>query len=269
MIRSGLGVALMLTVLALPAQRRREAQTPPPPAPPSATSQQGAPAQRLATQAEALYNLAVKYGDPSIALLALYHRITDKPNDLALRDSLMGLYYALGFYTQALNVINDLKDSKYENLRTLEVEALSFRALNRLKESLEAYEKLYAKAPSLFTQYQIATLQYQLKRVAECALTLQQIQQNPKASEEKVVITLGENQQEEVILLAAAQNIQGVVLLEQKEYAAAKTAFEKALQTAPNFQLAKQNLQVVERQMKQPAVGETPPANTPRPAAGR
>lgn len=268
MIRSGLVVALMLTVLVLPAQRRQE--TPPPPAPPAiATNAPGAPSQRPVTQAEALYNLAAKYGDPSIALLALYQRITEKPSDLALRDSLMGLYYALGFYTQALNVINDLKDSKYENLRTLEVEALSFRALNRPKESLEAYEKLYTKSPSLFTQYQIATLQYQLKRVAECALTLQQIQQNPKAAEEKVIITLGENQQEEVILLAAAQNIQGVVLMEQKEFTAAKAAFEKALQTAPTFQLAKQNLQVVERQLKQPAQGETPPANTPRPVPNR
>jgi tetratricopeptide (TPR) repeat protein len=49
-----------------------------------------------------------------------------------------------------------------------------------------------------------------------------------------------------------AYNVRGVILRLQKEYPKAKEAFEKALQIAPDFLLAKGNLDDMQKEISPP-----------------
>jgi hypothetical protein len=57
----------------------------------------------------------------------------------------------------------------------LEMAAISKQSLGALKESLADYESLYKQKPDLYSLYQIATLQYQLKRYGESVISCDQI----------------------------------------------------------------------------------------------
>jgi tetratricopeptide (TPR) repeat protein len=247
------------------AQRPKAAADTPPAASTSPAPATAAPAPASKpTSAEGevfnqMYRMALRYNDPSVALLSLYHRIAENPQETSLKDSLMGLYFALNQYTQALSVVQDLKASNYENLRTLEVEALSFRALGRPKESLAAYEKLYEKTKQVYHLYQIASIQYQLKRLGECIASLNDVILNPEAAKEKVSIAYSQEQSQQVIIQAAAHNIRGVVYQDQKLFAEARADYEAALKLAPDFVLARNNLEA----LKKAESGTTAPARTP------
>lgn len=235
------------------------ASTSPAPAPAAPAPSNNKPASAEGEVFNQMYRMALRYNDPSVALLSLYHRIAENPQETSLKDSLMGLYFALNQYTQALSVVQDLKANNYENLRTLEVEALSFRALGRPKESLAAYEKLYEKTKQVYHLYQIASVQYQLKRLGECIASLNDVILNPEAAKEKVSIAYSQEQSQQIIIQAAAHNIRGVVYQDQKQFAEARADYEAALKLAPDFVLARNNLEA----LKKAESGTTTPARTP------
>ena len=65
---------------------------------------------------------------------------------------------------------------------------------------------------------------------------------NPKAIEENIYLSYGENRGQEVNLKAACHNLKGVLLKDLKEFDNAKAEFEAAILQNPDFELAKQNL---------------------------
>ena len=119
-----------------------------------------------------------------------------------------------------------------------------------IKDALETYEKLFLQTKSLYHQYQLAVLQYQLKRYGECNTNVEQILKNEKSVSEKVSITVNQKEAQEVSLKAAAYNIRGVMLLEGKREEEAKFNFEEALKLQPDFMLAKNNLAFVSKKDK-------------------
>ncbi|MEO8150128.1 MAG: tetratricopeptide repeat protein [Bacteroidia bacterium] len=194
-----------------------------------------------------IYNRAMLFGDYLVAKNALFGLITKNPDRLDYIDSLARIYFALGAYPQSLLAAKIVLDKTPANLEMLELSAISQDALGNKKEALEAYEKLYPQTKNLNHAYQIAVLQFSLQRYGECNTTTEKILADGEAAKQKISINVDQNSSQQVPLTAAVHNLRGVMLKEMSQPDKAKTEFEAAVKEAPDFTLAKNNLEMMNK----------------------
>jgi tetratricopeptide (TPR) repeat protein len=198
-----------------------------------------------------VYDLAIKNGDFNTAIKAVYYAIARNPENFSYQDSLASLYYVSENYIPAIIVGRKILEQKPDDLKMLEIVASSEIEIGRLKEALEIYEKLQILTGSLSSRYQVAMLQYRLQRYAEGLNSLKALIAIPGAAEEAIRVPAGQQGQVQAVpLKAAALNLQGIIQIEMKEDAAAKESFTKALEVFPQFVMAQNNLQQVNRPKK-------------------
>jgi tetratricopeptide (TPR) repeat protein len=202
-----------------------------------------------------VYRAALKNYDLQAATIALYNMIALKPEKTDLNDSLALLYFASERYAQAYTVGQEIVNANPKRLDMLELVAVSKQNLGMIKESLADYEKLYSEQKALLYLYQMATLQYQLKRFGECVASLDQIINNADAEKQKVNIRM-QNGTQDVPMKAAAYNVKGICAIEMNQEELAKQNFTKALQVFPDFTLAKGNLESLDKK-KDEGAGST------------
>ncbi|HLP20862.1 MAG TPA: hypothetical protein VK174_11205, partial [Chitinophagales bacterium] len=131
-----------------------------------------------------VYKTALKNYDLQAATIALYNMQALKPERTDLNDSLALLYFAGERFAQSYLIGEEIVKADPKRNDMLELVAVSKQNLGLVKEALTDYEKLYAADKSVFYLYQMATLQYQLKRYGECVASLDQIIANPDADKQ-------------------------------------------------------------------------------------
>lgn len=187
---------------------------------------------------------ALQYGDLAVATQAT-HDILALGNEFShYRDSLALLYFQRAAWPQVIAVTSDILTSKPKELGPLELRAVAYQTIGRPKESLTDYEALFALTQSPYHQYEIAALQYTMRRLGECAMTLDALMQNPAIKDLEIRISTNQSQQS-VPMKAACRNMAGVLLMDQGKRDEAKKAIEEALAIFPEFELAKNNLNEV------------------------
>lgn len=187
---------------------------------------------------------AKKYNDGAVARTAIFELIALQPNQKEWKDSLLYVYFAEGNYVSTLLLSEELlKDD--QNPEVLERKAISEQQLGLLKEALTSYEQLFKLKGENFYLYQVATIQYQLKRFGECEMTINALLNDAKTKEQKVTISLGQQGSQEVSMEAALLNIKGVMLKDIGKEEESKKLFTLALEKAPDFVLAKANLEAL------------------------
>lgn len=194
-----------------------------------------------------IFREAVKYTDFPVARAALYNIIALNPGDSAYVDSLFFFYASTRAFPQAVFLGNELIAKNPEDTTVRELLAISKHAMGLMKEALEDYEALFAKTSYPDHLYQIASLQYNLKRVEECNRSIARLLEMPGIEKKTVEIQYGQNQAQDVPIKAAAYNILGVLARDVSQNEAAITAFQKALELFPDFELAKGNLEVMQK----------------------
>ena len=234
-------VIMVLTTMLANAQQKGNSVTPP-----SAKS-----ASKGSSEAEVkIYELALRYGDSEVARNAMYSLMVKHPDSLNYLDTLARLYFSGGNYVQCALTSKDYLSKDSSNLFVREMYAISLSSLNKSKESLEQYELLFANTKSSYHAYQIAVLQYMLKRFGECETTCAIILNDPKAGEQKVAVSADQNNSQQVPLKAAAYNIRGVMFKELNRPEEAMKSFDEALKIFPDFALAKANIEVMKNPKK-------------------
>ncbi|MFN8277518.1 MAG: hypothetical protein U0T84_08550 [Chitinophagales bacterium] len=210
-----------------------------------------------------VYSNALRYYDLPVATTALYNAMAIKPERKDLRDSLALIYFAGERYAQSYTLGEEILKDNPKRTDILELVAVSKQSLGMTKEALADYENLYKAQKQAFYLYQIATLQYQLKRYGECVASLDQIISDPEAKKQTVNIRNANGAGQSVPMVAAACNVKGIVALELNQEASAKELFNKALAEFPDFVLAKGNLlQLEQKQNKATGTGSTAPSGT-------
>lgn len=216
---------------------------------------------------EKVFREALKYGDLLVAKQCLYEMIVLKPTEKNLRDSLAFIYINLGAAKEAILLSREILSSNPDNTNILEVKAIAEQSLGMSKEALADYETLYAKSTNIFHLYQIATLQYELKRIAECNASVDKLLANPDAEKKDINIGTGtRGQQQNVLLKSAALNVKGVLAMDLNELSVAKSCFETALKLSPDFVLAKNNMDFINKKTS-PASDKTGKPQVKNPAA--
>lgn len=193
---------------------------------------------------KSVYDQSVKYSDFVVARSALYNMMILKPERTGLKDTLTYLYYNGNNYVQVIILGKEILETHPQKTDVLELVAVSQQNLGMLKEALENFEKLFAVTKDVYHQYNIASLQYMLKRYGECSESLNAIIASADTNG-VVTITDGKNESQQVPVKAAAFNMRGVIALEINQADVAKQNFEKAIQLFPDFSLAKSNLEKV------------------------
>lgn len=224
-------------------------------------------AQDFDTQMK-VYTSALKYYDLQVATTALYNAMALKPERKDLRDSLALLYFAGERYGQAYTVGEEILKDDPKRKDILEMVAVSKQSLGMVKEALADYEALYtADNKQIFYLYQIATLQYQLKRYGECVTSLDQIIGNEGSVKQTVNIRNSNGSSQAVPMKAAALNVKGIVAMDLSQEANAKEFFNQALQLFPDFALAKGNIAQLAAKDAKGTSGGPAKASTPAPKA--
>lgn len=189
-----------------------------------------------------IYQMALRYNDPSIAKARLYDLIERNPENPRYRELLGNIYFELEQYSSAALVALDLLQINDKSIPALEIAAYSLEQLGALDRALPHFESLHLLSGDLFSLYKTSYLQYSLKKYDEALNSTNMLIKNKKSAEEMLSFPKKDNSSQEVSMQVAALNLKGLIYKEQGNTAEARAAFDEALTVSPDFELAKENL---------------------------
>ena len=207
-----------------------------------------------------IYKMALQNGDLAVAKQSVYELLALQPERTDFKDSLALLYYNMGANAECILVTRDILAAQPEKQNILELKAIAEQNIGMFKEALSDYEKVYAKSKDQYHLYQIAAIQYELKRVVECKMSVEQLIADKEIDKKEISINVARGQQQKVAFKAAAWNMRGVLAMDVKEFDAAKDCFKQAVALSPDFVLAKGNLEFLEKKSVPAAATKTKPA---------
>jgi len=197
-----------------------------------------------------MYHNGMKYGDYRTAIIALNALYAIHPSNIGYLDSLCLLYAQTENYAQCIFTGRELVKYMPDNISIISAMAVSEQQLGRYEEALDLFKKEYAKNSSLYASYQIAVLQYALKKYGEAQASLDRLILDPEAIKTKINFSASSNSTQPIIYRAAAENLMGIIYQELKDYPKANEHFKKALEIQPDFVLAQNNKESLKKLME-------------------
>ena len=213
----------------------------------AAVAQNADSTARVHKQAENLqiYHSAISYNDMSTAAAALVSFL-NAGGSKVYQDSLAIVYYNMNNFNGAYKLANELYAVNNKNTTALTLLADISGRSGEIKTSLEWYEKLCVLSPSPYNHYQLASKQFILERKLECRQSLQKVlADSAEALKQPVSMEVSNGYFEQVPTLAAAYNMMGVLAFNEKKKEEAFALYSKAIAVAPDFVIAKQNLEAL------------------------
>lgn len=189
-----------------------------------------------------VYQLAMKFNDQPVARMALYNLLFYSNNKPAVLDSLALMYYNLNQMPSVALVTKENLKLNPDNQVALEMGAIAFNQLGAKDQALDNYEKLFLKNNDGRTLYQVALMQFELKRFTESGTSADILLKRADVDEVKMRFTKLDKSQQEVSMRAALLNLKGLLAQEGGDIQKAKELFLEALRAAPGFELAQANL---------------------------
>lgn len=209
-----------------------------------------------------IYNQAVIYNDLNTAINALHGYIAID-NDIKFRDTLSMLYFNAKSYVSSLILAEEVYKTDAGNVEAMARAAECYAELGDPKSAVGLYEQVVPKTKSPYHIYKMAVGQYQLKRTLEAETSARAVIADTTSKKLGVIFNSIDGSQQAVPLNAAAANLLGVLKMDAKEFAAAKTDFQQALSFFPDFAGARGNLEICEKNLqgdsKAPAKTSTKP----------
>ena len=196
-----------------------------------------------------VYNQALQYNDVNTAINALQGYIAID-NNTAYKDTLSMLYFSGGSYLSSLILAEEVQKVMPSNVRALARVAECYRNLGDPKKAIDAYEKVVPVLKEPYYFYQLASSQYQLKRIGECEANLQRVIADTNSNKVAVNFSLEDGRVQQVPASAAAYNFIGIIKMEANDLVNAQKNLQQAVRLYPDFLGAKQNLELCENKMK-------------------
>jgi tetratricopeptide (TPR) repeat protein len=212
-----------------------------------------------------VYRQTLSYNDVNAAINALQNYIA-VDNSIAYKDTLSMLYFNVKSYYSSLLLSEEVYKASPENVIAMARAAECYDELGDPKTAVDLYEKVVPKTKSPYHIYKMGVCQYQLKRIVECEASAKAALADTSSKHIGVVFTMADGSQQQVPVDAAAANLLGVLKMDAKNFAGAKTDFQQALKLFPDFAGAKGNLDVCDKNLK---TGTKPPVKTPAKPKGQ
>ncbi|MTI22572.1 tetratricopeptide repeat protein [Fulvivirga sp. RKSG066] len=240
MLRSILVTALVLVAFLTSAQDKEVGQL-------QSKEKQPTARQIFSSHYAFKYQAALRYNDYRVAKDALYSLLVENPQNDSILYSLSALYFQMQQYASAALTSNDLVTRNENHIGGLEVNANSLEQLGAKDKALDKYESLYLLTDEVQVLYKIAFLQYELGRYAESMTNADILLGKKELEEMSAVFQTTSSEQKEYPIKVALYNLKGLVYQEQGDKAKAKEFYNKALEIAPDFAMAKENLASVDK----------------------
>lgn len=189
-------------------------------------------------KAVAVYQLAQKYNDQEATKDALLELLVLNNRDSTVLRGLSEFYYNNRRFTSSALVALDFLEKYPGNLVATEIVALSYEQLRLYDKAIEYYQPIWLATENINILYQIAYLQYSLKRHTEALTNLQIVDEKVKA-EDMVQLNTNSGQVQQVAFKAAILNLRALIAIEQGNKEEAKSLLNQALQLSPEFEAAK------------------------------
>jgi tetratricopeptide (TPR) repeat protein len=198
---------------------------------------------------KAYYTQMRKQGDVRGVIEALTHLSILAPNK-AQKDTLAYLYANSGQYLQAVNVLGSEKNTADSDM-ALEVKAASLKALNQPQLAVQHYELLHQRSPNVYTAYELADLNLQIGKIDRVETYIKYGLDNAK--EDDMFRFYESNPPYQVPIKAAFSYLNGLWQYnkDKTKIDAALKFIDEAINTAPNFTLAKQIREALLNQKQQ------------------
>ncbi|WP_339606514.1 tetratricopeptide repeat protein [uncultured Roseivirga sp.] len=192
-------------------------------------------------KAMAVYNQAQLYNDIEVQKAALYDMLVLDPGDSSVMRTLSEYYYNNRRYTSSALVAMDLLKKYPGNMVATEIAALSYEQLRIYDKAIEYYQEMWLKLDDNNILYQIAYLQYSIKRYEEANTNIGILESKLK-DDAIITLTKQDGSTQDVKFKAALKNLSGLMSLDQGNKEDAKARFNEALALSPDFEAAKMGL---------------------------
>lgn len=189
-----------------------------------------------------IYQMALRYNDLPVARTKLFELMERNPTNNRYPELLATLYFDAGQYTSAAVAAIDLLERNDQNVTGLEIAAYSLEQLGAVDRALPNFERHYLLTGNLFSLYKSAYMQYSLDKEEEALNSVNMLIKDRKSTDEIIGFPTAGNNTQEVSLKAAALNLKGMIYIARKDKTEALEALNQALELAPNFELAQENL---------------------------
>lgn len=200
---------------------------------------------------EAFYKEMRMQGDVSGVINAMTHLNVLSPSK-ERKDTLAYVYANDNQHMQALNIIGVEKKDDDSNL-SVQVKAISLKALNQPKRAIEHFEVLFKRTPNAYLAYELADLKIQTGDNAGAQINVEYGLTNAK---DDMKYAFYERQQPyEVAIKAAFYHLKGLIQynIDKTKIDEAVALIDEALKIDPNFNLASLSKQALTSRKEQPA----------------
>ena len=194
-----------------------------------------------------MYRNGIKYGDYRLSINSMQALYAIHPDSIKYLDSICLMYSEVQDYAQCILSGNQVLKSRPDDIPIIEAVALSNQHVGRYEEALGLFQAEYEKNNSIYACYQIAVLQYSLQQQGKAQATLDRLMSDKRALTYKIGFSTSNNTTQQVFYKAAAENLMGVIYKDLKDMAKAQKCFQDALAVQPDFVLAKNNLDALEK----------------------
>ena len=189
-----------------------------------------------------IIKMAKNIGDPNVATLSMYKLIALEGEKSTYKDSLAYVYFTSRRYAPSFMMASEVLKRNPGHKEMLEIKAVSLESLGAYTKAAESYKELFVKTNNNFHGYNLAKLLYSTKKYEESYLTLKKIEKLNDSGKYKVTFSINKNHNQQVELLAAIYYLKGLSAKELNKIPEAKASFEKAYKIQPDFILAKDQL---------------------------
>ncbi len=197
-------------------------------------------------QGMAILNKARAFNDIDMEKEALYKLLVLDERDTSVLMSLAQLYFNSGNFTSSVLVSLDFLNKHPGNITALEIAALSYEQLRIYDKAVQFYEDLYLRRQNINVLYQIAYLQYALKRFDESSNNLNILESKSEGAA-NMQFPKADGAVQEVPVMAAVLNLKGLIAKEQGNTEEAKRMFNEAIKLAPDFEAPKISIEEINK----------------------
>jgi tetratricopeptide (TPR) repeat protein len=190
-------------------------------------------------------DLAKRVGDPAVVTSSFYRIIALEGDNSTYKDSLAYLYFSSRQFAPSFMMADEVlkRDPNHKEMR--EIKAVALESFGAIDKSAEEYAKLYALTKNNFHGYNLAKLEFTLKKYEEAYSTIKEVENLNDSGEYKISFAINQNHSQQVELLAAISYLKGLTEEELDKKAEAKISYEKSLKIQPDFVLAKEKLEAL------------------------
>lgn len=190
-----------------------------------------------------IYSTAARYSDPMISRMALYNLLAYNPANTAIMDSLALSYIDYQQYASAVLVAQDALRINPNDMLATEIAAVAFENLGLADRAVTYYETLNLNKADINTLYKISFLQFQLKRFGEARTNCDILIGDEEVAKTTLLFQKNQNENQEVSMLAGIYRLKAMVEEEAGNIDQARANYNKALEIAPDFAIAKLQLE--------------------------